>query len=82
MFSTKDLEARAPTLLPSKAAPMIIFCTAGGRADEARKALRKLGYTGNLTNGGMYPDDMTAAVEQAVALQKAKKKKKGGCVIS
>ena len=50
MFTTKALAEQAPTLLPTKTAPLMIFCSGGGRADEARKCLRGLGYTGAITN--------------------------------
>ena len=74
MFSTAELARRAPTLLPDRAAPILVFCAGGGRADEARKCLRGLGYTGSITNGGMpedlaaiMPDALAAAAEQAAA---------------
>ena len=70
--------AAAATLLPSKTSPILIFCSGGGRADEARKTLQKLGYTGTITNGGM-PEDLQEAIPEF--LEAAKKKKSGSCVI-
>ena len=32
MFSTAELARRAPTLLPDRAAPILVFCAGGGRA--------------------------------------------------
>ena len=56
MFSAKKLEEEAATLLPSKTSPIVVFCAIGGRADVARKALEKMGYTGTITNGGGLED--------------------------
>ena len=78
MFSTKDLEEQAPKLIPSKAAPILVFCSGGGRAEEARKALKKLGYAGTITNGGM-PEDIEEAVPDVL---KAAATTKGRCIIS
>ena len=67
--STKKLEREAATILPDTSAPIFIFCSGGGRADEARKALVKLGYTGKITNGGMPEDIVGAAPEFMEAAQ-------------
>ena len=78
MFSAKELEAAAPTLLPNRSAPIMLFCAGGGRAQVAVKALQSNGYTGTLTNAGMIED-----LEEAVPdfLQAAASKKKGSCIV-
>ena len=81
MFTTKALSDQAPTLLPSKTNPILIFCSGGGRADEARKTLQKLGYTGTITNGGM-PEDLQEAIPEFMeAAAKRDAKKGGSCVV-
>lgn len=81
MFTTKALAEQAPTLLPTKTAPLMIFCSGGGRADEARKCLRGLGYTGAITNGGM-PEDLQEAIPDFLQAASKKDSKKGGCIVS
>jgi rhodanese-related sulfurtransferase len=56
MFSTAALAEKAPQLFPNKAASILVLCSGGGRAEEARKCLVNLGYTGCITNGGMIED--------------------------
>ena len=86
MFNAKELEAAAPTLLPDKGAPMLIFCAAGGRAEVAIKCLKKMGYTGTMTNGGSLEDVESAVgtteLQRLAAAGQKKTKKKGTCIIS
>ena len=61
--SPRERVARALVARPVRAAGPRV---AGGRAEEARKCLRGLGYTGSITNGG-GPDDLAAVMPDALA---------------
>ena len=64
MFSSAELEKRAPKLLPDKQASIVVFCEVGGRSDVAKKCLSWLGYTAVTNGGGM--DDMYAVLTPEV----------------
>ena len=65
MFGAKILESKAAELLPDKEANIIVFCAGGGRAEVAKNALVKMGYTGSITNGGM-PEDILPILPELV----------------
>lgn len=44
------LTSDAPTLLPDKSAPLVLYCVSGARSEMAAQWLRQAGYT-RVTNG-------------------------------
>jgi rhodanese-related sulfurtransferase len=53
---TNTVQELAPTVLPSNMdTPIIVYCTAGRRANRAQQTLTELGFT-NVMNAGGYAD--------------------------
>ena len=59
----ESLRVNPETIVPDKAANMVLHCRSGRRVTTAIRILREAGYTGQLLNAGGY-DDLKPIMEK------------------